>query len=589
LQVSCDAGSGLEANAPNAQRNALTCVLLFAACVLIAHPVSNEGYVDDFSYAATALQFARTGHIIFNGWASPFAGWMILWGALFIKLFGFSFFILRMAALPFALGTVYLFHRILARFGVSQRDASLGALALGLSPMFFPLTTSFMTDVPAMFVLLLCVFMCQQAASAATPRATILWLVFAALLNVSGGTVRQNAWVGALVMVPSTGWLLRKRRGVLPVALAAGAVSFIAVLGLTRWFYRRPNYFVDPATQYKHYSARIFGDSMAKILLCLLLLLLPLFAGWWPTVRSLTRLAWLRASALLVLVALIFAIQAHRGHLGSGSWLAPWLPCTVSRFGNFDADQIDQLVCSSVTFPPWLRIALSLLTIAAVWVVAEQVGGRMSRRRPVTAAASSTGEKSFLWILGPASLAYALLLVPRAASVGLLDKYLIFLMPFAIVGLLLLHRRLIGPAVPIASFVVLAIFALDAVGDTHDYYADERAGDVAIRELTTEGVPRTSISQSINSDVWQQLSVVGHIGTSPNDRGPNPPPLRRTPAVPCAVYAEHIAPLMQPEYYLVFSPSPCLQPSRFPPVSYGAWLPPFHRNVNIEQPIYTLP
>ena len=586
MQGSCDGCSGLDA--PNAQRNALICALLFAACVFIARPVSNEGYVDDFSYAKTALEFARTGHIIFNGWTAPLEGWMIAWGALFIKLFGFSFFVLRMANLPFALGSVYLFHRILARFGVGQRDASLGALALGLSPMFFPLTTSFMTDVPAMFVLLLCVFMCQQAAAAATPRATILWLLFAALVNVFGGTVRQNAWVGALVMVPSTGWLLRRRPGVLRAALAAGAVSLIAVSGLTRWFYKKPNYFVDPATHFRsmHYSAGSLAVSIIKIFLCLLLLLLPLFAAWWPTVRSLTRRpAVLRGSALLVLVALVLAIPAHRGHLGG--WAAPWRPCTVSRFDNFDAEQIDQLVCSSVTFPPWLRVALTLLTIGAVWVVAEQVGGRMSRRS--IAAAPSRGEKSFLWILGPASLAYAFLLFPRAASVGLLDKYVIFLMPFGIAGVLLLHRRSIGTAVPIASFIVLAIFAIDAVGDTHDYYADERAGDVAISQLVRAGVPRTSISQSINSDVWQQLSLVGHIGASRNDRGPNPPPLRRTPAVECAVYAEHIAPVMQPEYYLVFSPSSCLQPSQFPPVSYRAWLPPFHRNVYIEQPIYTLP
>ena len=31
------------------------------------------------------------------------------------------------------------------------------------------------------------------------------------------------------------------------------------------------------------------------------------------------------------------------------------------------------------------------------------------------------------------------------------------------------------------------------------------------------------------------------------------------------------------------------QPSQYPPVSYRAWLPPFHRNVYIEQPIYARP
>src|SRR5204863_1885538 len=136
--------------------------------------------------------------------------------------------------------------------------------------------------------------------------------------NVFGGTVRQNAWVGALVMVPSTGWLLRRRHGVLRAALAAGAVSLIAIFGLTRWFYRRPYYFVDPATDWykRHYFAVSLAVSIIQIFLCLLLLLLPLFAAWWPTVRCLTRRpALLRGSALLVLVALVLTIPARRSHL----------------------------------------------------------------------------------------------------------------------------------------------------------------------------------------------------------------------------------------------------------------------------------
>lgn len=171
----------------SARRNALLCALVLAFCVLVVHPVGGEGYLDDFSYAATALDFGRTGHVIYNNWAAATQGCMIPWGALFIKLFGFSFFTLRMAMLPFALASVYLFHRVLARFGLSQRNASIGALTLALSPVFFPLTMSYMTDMPGVFVILVCVAMCQRAVEAGSSKATILWLVFAALLNVAGG------------------------------------------------------------------------------------------------------------------------------------------------------------------------------------------------------------------------------------------------------------------------------------------------------------------------------------------------------------------------------------------------------------------
>ena len=228
----------LGAQAPNvttklasgaARRNGVICALVYALCVLAAYPVSKEGYLDDFSSAHSALIFAQTGRYVYNGWLAPLLGWLVPWGALFIKVFGFSFNVLRISALPIAIGTVYLFHRVLVRFGLSERNALLGTLALALSPLFFPLSISFMTDVPGMFVFLICVAMCQQAADVKSNRAAIIWLVSAALLNALAATVRQNVWLGALVMVPSTGLFLRKRRGALIASLAAAAVSLIGM------------------------------------------------------------------------------------------------------------------------------------------------------------------------------------------------------------------------------------------------------------------------------------------------------------------------------------------------------------------------
>jgi hypothetical protein len=574
----------------SARLNALTCSLLLAVCMLLAYPVANEGYLDDFSYAATALTFARAGHVVYNGWVEPTTGWMIAWGALFIKLFGFSFFVLRMSILPFALASVFLFHRILDRFGVAQRNANIGALTLALSPIFFPLATSFMTDVPALFVVLLCFYMCQRAIAAASERATVLWLVSAAMLNVAGGTVRQAAWLGALAMVPSTGWYLRKRRGALFASLLSASISAVFVLALMHWFYSRPQYFVDPAKNIAHpHSIRTLLEEMLKLLLLVLLLALPMLAAWWPTLRNLPRASLLRASAILGLIALCLGDAARRRRLGV--WGAPWFHSTLSTFPIFGPPNIDQLFGSSVRIPPWLGVALTVLTASAALLVAEQLYNRRTPRRPTTVDAAP-GLESLLWVVGPFSLIYVLLLASRAENPGLSDRYALCLLPFAIALLLLLYQRSIGPVLPVVTVLVLAVFALDAVGDTHDYYADQRAGDTAIRELAAAGVPESSISQSLNRDAWLQVSIAGHMhwsGPAELDRGPNPPLPRRVPAVPCSSYIEPLTPVVQPEYYILFSPSPCLQPSRYPPISYTAWLPPFHRNEYIEQPRYTLP
>ena len=95
-------------------RNGLLCVLLMAICVLAIYPVVNAPCGDDFSYIKTALDFEQTGKILYNGWATAMLGWLIPWGALFIRVFGFSFDILRVSMLPIAAAAISL--GILSRF-----------------------------------------------------------------------------------------------------------------------------------------------------------------------------------------------------------------------------------------------------------------------------------------------------------------------------------------------------------------------------------------------------------------------------------------------------------------------------------------
>ena len=275
---------------------------------------------------------------------------------------------------------------------------------------------------------------------------------------------------------------------------------------------------------------------MLKLLLLVLLLALPMLAAWWPTLRNLPRASLLRASAILGLIALCLGDAARRGRLGV--WGAPWFPATLSTFPLYGPPNVDQLFGSSVRIPPWLGVTFTVLTASAALLVAEQLYNRRTPRRPPTVDATP-GLEPLLWVLGPFSLMYVLLLASRADQ-GLSDRYAICLLPFAIALLLLLYQRSIGPVLPVVTVLDLAVFALDAVGDTHDYYADQRAGDTAIRELTAAGVPESSISQSLNRDAWLQVSIAGHMhwsGPAELDRGPSPPLPRRVPAVPCSFYS----------------------------------------------------
>src|SRR4051812_37244388 len=112
------------------RRDGFLCALLMAACVVLAYPFVEMGFIDDWSYVKTTEVFARTGHFVYNGWATVMLGWQVPWGALFSKAFGFSFIHVRLSTLPLALASVYLFHRILLWFSISRGNAVFGTLTL---------------------------------------------------------------------------------------------------------------------------------------------------------------------------------------------------------------------------------------------------------------------------------------------------------------------------------------------------------------------------------------------------------------------------------------------------------------------------
>src|SRR6202011_661080 len=101
-------------------RNAVACALLVGICTLLTHPVLEMGVNDDPSYIRSALDFAQTGHFVYHGWSNAMLGWQIVWGALFIKLFGFSFTVVRLSTVPLAMASAYLLHQILVRFGINS-------------------------------------------------------------------------------------------------------------------------------------------------------------------------------------------------------------------------------------------------------------------------------------------------------------------------------------------------------------------------------------------------------------------------------------------------------------------------------------
>lgn len=559
-------------------RNGLICVMVCAACFLIAWPVAEMGFIDDWSYIKTAQVFAQTGHFVYNGWATAMLGWQIVWGALFIRLFGFSFTTVKLSTVPIALATVILFHSIQIRFGITPRNAAIGTLALGLSPLYVPLAVSYMSDVPGLFITLLCLYCCQRACAAHDARATIVWLCLAAIEDAAGGTARQTAWLGALVIVPSTGWLLRKRRGVLltTALLFVGTTCFVYFC--LRWYAGQP-YAISESilkgSRLEFQGAVILGlVKMFGELLCLLLLVYPILVAWLPQLRRFNAASF-AITTCVVLDWVLFQWKV--------AWPLPWIQDVLhSEFATTrDAQMLPNMGQSILPAPVSLAISGLLAGTCMVFIL-----GTRSRLRDRQGSLASADWHEFFWLTLPFTLSYILVLLPRSMHASVGDRYLLPLIPLAIVFLIRLYQQSIAPDLPWSSVVTLSVYTLLAIAGTHDWFAWQRARLAAIDSVRATGVRRDQIQGGFEYDGWTQVEEGGHI----NDSRIAIPAIAYEPhpAIPqvadaCRLDFAPFTPVVHPKYTVAFTRKACLSSSSLPPVQFDAWLPPFRRAIYVQE------
>ena len=562
-------------NQSRGYRNAALCAVLVAVCLWIAWPVSKMGFLDDWSYARTAQIYAQTGHFVYNGWATAMLGWQIVWGALFIKLFGFSFTILRVSMLPIAMATVFLFHQILVRFGVNSRNAVIGTLTLGLSPLFLPLADSFMTDIPGLLVILICIYCCQRAIGSTSTRNAILWLVLAATSNVAGGTVRQIAWLGALGVVPTTGWMLRRRRGILPVTLALWAASAATIFLCMKWYARQPYSISEGSVQgllSKRWAVILIPLDLGGAVLCSVLVLFPIVVAWLPTWRRRGATAVFKC-AVVILVVTVLQVVFHT--------YLPWLMHLLeSEFARGRAAGVAVPSPDTFLLPAWARVLGGAVVIATGFVLAVDLRASLHAGSWRKVAA-----RTEVALLAPYLVAYFVLLVPRASIGALFDRYLLGVLPVFIPWVLLFFQARFGDRLPRLSVIWLFIFALLGIAGTHDWFAWQRARGAAMDEVLASGIPATEIQAGFEPDGWTQVQhgpINNKFVTIPAHEYRPVPKLDQIPA-PCRLDFADRTPAIHAKYSIGLDPAGCFAPTDYPPVHYRRWLPPFHGTIYVQK------
>jgi hypothetical protein len=207
--------------------------VMLAMTVLVYAPVEVP-LVDDWTYAWSVEHFLHTGELRMLEWSPHYPLAQILWGALFSRLLGFSFVVLRLSTLVLAWAGLLAFFLTLRELGIQRFLAGLGTLALWCNPVFFVLSYSFMTDVPfvsVMNVAILCyVRWVKRGGLWDLSLGSVVALL--AFLIRQQGAVLALLPVGYLLLTPMRG---RARRA-LPWAQGLCRLIPFLGIGLTLWW-----------------------------------------------------------------------------------------------------------------------------------------------------------------------------------------------------------------------------------------------------------------------------------------------------------------------------------------------------------------
>ncbi|MBV8630557.1 MAG: glycosyltransferase family 39 protein [Silvibacterium sp.] len=564
------------------------CALLTVFCILAALPFGNVAFGDDWSYSATANSVAQTGHFRFTGWSTPSLGIDAYWAAFLIRIFGYSYQVTRLSTLPFAGGCALLLFALGRRFGLSPSWCAFLTLALMLNPVMIPTGATFLTDVPGLFFLLLTFYGLVRALQTQKWEQAVGWLAVATLAGAMGGTIRQLVFFGAFASLPAIVLVRRRDFRVAGSALVLWLALCWWMKVFVHWFMVQPNTENTPMSTLAHdwihgpvwsvYSLFIFLFTGAEFAL-------PLAVFGLVTRRKPPLWFW---AAMAVVTAGSLLCLKHLQH----DWNVVPYGNVLSYFGIFEgnyllggrprsAPYVVFLVFTLMTFVAWGLFAWELLPAADEWRNGSpERWNRIKAFLAGKAGQLSTGE---IWaaVFIPYYAIYIWVIWARVAGTIFFDRYPIPLLPGVFLGSLYLLQKRQGPKgmppfrIPTLAWAMVAVFGLYGICISHDFFALLRAEKQAAETLQKLGIPRNKISAGFEYDATTQSNAEFYM-------------VRKAAAVQDDRLVKlhwyiRMLPVVQPRYFVVGSDVDGLKETVYPATRYETWLPPFHRELKVEE------
>jgi len=451
----------------NRAKLALWLALPFVALMLLVSPRGDFPLNDDWVYAKMVQALVDNGHFGLSPYSNAYALTQTLYAAPLVKLFGFSFTLLRLTTIFMGWITVCFTAFTARELGLPNRSAILAALTVLVNPIFIKLSYTFMTDVPFCAFASISMYYFVRALHRLTTTNLLLGTVFSiiAFYNRQLGALLPIAFILASVIANRKSW-----RSTLTWRLAWVVVPWLLALAMLS-FATVPEYeqlVIDvyrPSTMGE--SLLGIGQLVATLAVFVGLFLLPVAGGiaivGWQ--QSITRLkpSWIRI--FVFILGLFFA-----GNMAIAMF--PWMPNIIRDFGigPVPFSFLEPRWRMGIHFAPvqiglaWYPVAMGATAAFAIFVdsVIRQLRLKFNQL--------TSPRRSQVYLLLFSGLLF--LVAPFTIVVtNYFDRYILpAIPPFAVLGSLCLGYRPNSRTMRLASVFSSMLFTWSVIG-LQDYMA----------------------------------------------------------------------------------------------------------------------